>query len=124
MLGKIAEMFGGIPRMALVAVVLLALIGGVWFWKRRSAGRAAAAPAVKAAAVDRETETVKAERAASQYADMIAKGLPERRDEDDAEIDSENAVTDEYVKSVGADQEMSASDEDDEDDEEYEPMDA
>lgn len=123
MLGKIAEMFGGIPRMALVAIVLLALIGGVWFWKRRSAGRAAA-PAVKAAAVDRETETVKAERAASQYADMIAKGLPERRDEDDAEIDSENAVTDEYVKSVGADQEMSASDEDDEDDEEYEPMDA
>ena len=116
MLGKIAEMFGGIPRMALVVVVLLALIGGVWYWKRRSR---------QAPAVDRETETVKAERAASQYADMIAKGLPERRDEDDAEMEAlldepEIAVTDEYVKTLGKDQEMSASD----DEEEYEPMDA
>jgi cytochrome P450 len=119
MLGQIAEMFGGIPRMALVVVVLLALIGGVWYWKR---GRAAAPAASK---VDRETENVKAERAASQYADMIAKRLPERRDEDDMEDDDmedddmENAVTDEYVKTVGADQEISG-----EDDEEYEPMDA
>jgi len=116
MLGQIAEMFGGIPRMALVVVVLLALIGGVWYWKR---GRAASA------AVDRETETIKADRAASQYADMIAKRLPERRDEDDMEDgdmddDMENAVTDEYVKTVGTDQEIS----DGEDDEEYEPMDA
>lgn len=119
MLGQIAEMFGGIPRMALVVVVLLALIGGVWYWRKRSA---AAAPA--ASKVDRETETVKAERAASQYADMIAKGLPERRDEDDMEDDMdddmENAVTDEYVKTIGSDQEISA----DGDDEEYEPMDA
>lgn len=121
MLGQIAETFGGIPRMALVAVIILAIIGGIWYWKR---SRVPAVPKVSKADVDRETETVKAERAASQYADMIAKGLPERRDEDDMEDDDdmENAVTDEYVQSVGTDQEVSADGE--EDDEEYEPMDA
>ena len=123
MLGKIAELIGGIPRMAFVVVVLLAIIGGVWFWRRRKS--AATVRTASPSATDRETETIKADRAASQYADMIARGLPERREEGDAEMeeameDSESAVTDEYVKTVGADQEMSAED----DDEEYEPMDA
>lgn len=119
MLGQIADMFGGIPRMALVVVVLLALIGGVWYWKRSRA-----APAPTASKMDRETETVKAERAASQYADMIAKGLPERLDEDDMEMDSENAVTDDYIETIGKDQEVSEGGSDEDDEEEYEPMDA
>jgi hypothetical protein len=73
-------------------------------------------------------------RAAAQYAQMVAKNLPQRRDEDfeeseggakgdaDEEITAVNgkAVTDRYVQTVGSDQEVSADD----DDEEYEPMDA
>lgn len=108
------QLFDGIPRLAIIAVVILALIGAVWFWKRwKSSG-----------ASDKEmTENVKAQQHAAVYADNVAKGLQQYEDENDNDINDdehEGAVTAEYTQEVarGLD-----SEDDLDDEEEYEPMD-
>lgn len=105
----------GIPRLAIIAVVILALIGAVWFWKR---WKSSSQP-------DKElTENDKAQRHAAVYADNVAKSLQEYEDDTDAEDADEEqtgAVTTEYTQEVQRG--LEDSEDDMEDDEEYEPMD-
>ncbi len=112
-------MLDNIPRLAIIAVVILAIIGAAYFWWRWSKSSKPSNPGK--VHEDKElTENVKAQRYAAAYADNVAKGLEPEDDE------HEGAVTDEYVREVarGLDAEDAADDEDDEDDdEEYEPMD-
>ncbi len=100
------------PRMAVIAILILALLGAVWFWRRW-----------KSSPVDHETENVKAARNAAMYADTIAQR---------AEFEQSPAVTSEYTAEVarGLQGDMEAEhavenehdDELDLTDEEYEPM--
>lgn len=72
--------FQGVPRFAVIVILILALIGAVWFWKRW-----------KSSSADKETENVKAARNAAVYADNIARY---------AELEQTPAVTDEYTAEV------------------------
>jgi hypothetical protein len=117
MIEKVIAMFEGIPRIAIFAVLILAVIGAVWFWRRWTG-------------VDKETEIIKANHAAAQYADMIAKRLPaeiedaeDTSDAEDAEFAVANvpAVSKDYASHVLDDQEITTDDQEF-DDEEYEPM--
>lgn len=107
--------FQGMPRMAVIAILILALIGAVWFWKRWTSS-----------SVDKETENVKAARNAAIYADTIAQR---------AEFEQSPAVTGEYTAEVArglqGDMEVDHAVENEHDanddeldltDEEYEPM--
>lgn len=103
----------GIPRLAIIAVVILALIGAVWFWKR---WKSSSKP-------DKElTENVKAQQHAAVYADNVAKSLQEYEDDTDADEEQTGAVTAEYTQEIARGLDSEDSD-DMEDDEEYEPMD-
>ncbi len=104
----------GMPRMVVIAILILALIGAVWFWRRW-----------KSSSLDKETENIKAARNAAVYADTIAQR---------AELEQSPAVTSEYTAEVArglqgdmeaervADDEHAVDDELDLTDEEYEPM--
>ena len=109
--------FQGMPRLAVIAILILALIGAVWFWKRW-----------KSSSVDKETEDVKAARNAAVYAENIARY---------AELEQTPAVTDEYMTEVARGLESELEDDmndmeddmddmeddmDDMEDEPYEPM--
>jgi hypothetical protein len=118
------QFFDSIPRLAIIAVVILALIGAVWFWRRWKSS----------SALDKEVaENVKAQRHAAVYAKNVARGL-------DLDDEHEGAVTAEYAQEIARgladaedadDEDEDAEDADDDaedddaedDDEEYEPMD-
>jgi hypothetical protein len=104
------QIFEGIPRLAIIAVLILALIGAVWFWRRWKSS----------SSTDKElTENVKAQQHAAVYAKNVAKGLQDY--EDDAEHTS--GATDEYTTEVAQGLQDHEDEDDLEDDEEYEPMD-
>ena len=62
MLERIKETLSNIPTLAIVAVVLLVILGGFWAWKRFSSS-------------DKESEVEKGARAAVVYAQNIQSGL-------------------------------------------------
>ena len=110
------QIFEGIPRLAIIAVLFLALLGAVWFWRRWKSSSSA----------DMElAENIKAQRHAAVYADNVAKGLQDYED-DDTDDEQTGAVTAEYTAEVaqGLQDNEDEDDEDDfeDDDEEYEPM--